>query len=65
MIETSVQGNHTEQDPGVFKEVAGSSGMQNQWGMHPKCCNLRIGMQSKTETCIPEMLVLEIPESAN
>ena len=44
MIETSVQGNHTDQDPGVFKEVAGSLGMQNQWGMHQKCCNLRIGM---------------------
>jgi len=33
----------TRTDPRFFKGVAGSLGLQNQWGMHPKFCNLRTG----------------------
>ena len=44
-------------DPGFFKvggggkgEVAGTLGLQNQWGMLPKCCNLRTGLNLKLLT---------------
>ena len=31
------------QDFSRGRGVAGTLGLQNQWGMPPKCCNLRIG----------------------
>ena len=31
-------------------EVAGTLGLQNQWGMLPKCCNLRTGLNLKLLT---------------
>ena len=35
---------------GGWGEVAGTLGLQNQWGMLPKCCNLRTGLNLKLLT---------------
>ena len=53
-------------DPGYFEGggvAAGTLGLQNQWGMPPKCCNLKTGTQTKP--VIPEILAMSQSRNYN